>query len=244
MSKNLIPFSYYDVLDACAQPGCPFCRLAEETVNRYLDAILYENVNDPGTRDQLRASLGYCNEHAWRLPNNSGSALGIAILYQDLLTTVARNLEGARFEPVAGLLRRATEALDPERPSAATEAAVRALAPQAECPACAQRDGMEAIALGALLEALGRSDEPMQQALRASAGLCLVHLRRALELARDRASFEFLQQVAQDKLRGLLDELGEFIRKNDYRFSHEGFGAEGDSWRRAIAVIVGAAGVR
>jgi hypothetical protein len=66
-----------------------------------LDAILYENVNDAGTRDHLRASPGCCGEHAWRLPNNSGSALGMAILYQDLLTAMERSLEAARLETIA-----------------------------------------------------------------------------------------------------------------------------------------------
>jgi hypothetical protein len=39
-----------------------------------------------------------------------------------------------------------------------------------------------------------------------------------------------------EKLRA---ELGEFIRKNDYRFIHEGFGTERDSWRRAVAMGAG-----
>ena len=34
-------------------------------------------------------------------------------------------------------------------------------------------------------------------------------------------------------------ELAEFIRKNDYQFSAEGFGKEGDSWLRAIGMIAG-----
>jgi hypothetical protein len=34
-------------------------------------------------------------------------------------------------------------------------------------------------------------------------------------------------------------ELGEFIRKNDYRFINEGFGAERDAWRRAVATGAG-----
>jgi DNA-binding transcriptional MerR regulator len=95
-----------------------------------------------------------------------------------------------------------------------------------------------------MLKALAQDDERMQAALRSSAGLCLPHLRRALALARDPAAFERLLAITQEKMAELAGELDEFIRKNDYRFSQEGFGAEGDSWRRAIAWMVGARGVR
>jgi hypothetical protein len=177
--------SYFDVLDACAKPGCPLCRLSEQVINRYLDAILYESVNDPGIREQFHRSLGYCSE-----------------------------------------------------------AAVQSLQSEATCPACVQRDRMETIALIAMLKALAQEDERMQAALRSSAGLCLPHLRRVLELARDQAAFERLLAITQEKIAELAGELDEFIRKNDYRFSQEGFGAEGDSWQRAIAWMVGARGVR
>ncbi len=37
----------------------------------------------------------------------------------------------------------------------------------------------------------------------------------------------------------LNDELEEFLRKNDYRFQKEPFGAERDSWQRAISALSG-----
>jgi hypothetical protein len=219
--------SYHEVREACAQAGCPLCRLATEAVDRYLDAILYEDVNDPEMRAKLSASQGYCHTHAWRLTAQGGSALGIAIVYQDLVRQAARRLAGARLEP-GGLLRRA-----------GTGAAVRALTPEARCPACAHRDEMERLSLTTLVEALAQRDKAMQAALEGSAGLCLPHLRRALEVTQDEAGFAFLRGLMEAKLKALAAELDEFIRKNDYRFSHEGFGAEGDSWQRAIGVVVG-----
>jgi hypothetical protein len=164
------------------------------------------------------------------LTAQSGSALGIAILYRDLLRQAGRSLEGARFD-AGGLLRRGGAA-----------AAVRALTPEKGCPACAHRDEMERLSLAAMLEALAKRDKGMQAALDGSAGLCLPHVRRALALARDEASFAFLRGLMEAKLNGLVAELDEFIRKNDYRFTHEGFGAEGDSWKRAIGVVVGERG--
>ena len=41
------------VLDACAEPGCPVWRCLRADSVRYLDGLLYEHVNDPGTRARL-----------------------------------------------------------------------------------------------------------------------------------------------------------------------------------------------
>ena len=49
-------------------------------------------------------------------------------------------------------------------------------------------------------------------------------------------SVQVLLELASDRWGKLPDELTEFIRKNDYRFSKEGFGEERDSWLRASAV--------
>ena len=74
--------TYFDLRDACQLPGCPVCRIEQRTVQRFLDALMYENVNDPGTRDRLRGSLGFCHEHAWQVANEMlGNALGMAIIY-------------------------------------------------------------------------------------------------------------------------------------------------------------------
>lgn len=237
-------FSYYDVLEACAKPGCPFCRLAEKTVNRYLGALMYEQVNDPGTRAVLHQSFGFCNEHAFRLPETGGGpASGIAIIYRDLLGRISDRLKEGRFVHRNRLsVQQMQETFDPDRPAAATMVAVRSLLPRAECPACLHRDEMIAIALQAMLESLA-TDERMRAALKSSSGLCLPHLRRAFELTRDEATFGLLSAIAREQLDQLLRELDEFIRKCDYRFNQLGFGPERDSWRRALEWLVSARGV-
>jgi hypothetical protein len=52
-------------------------------------------------------------------------------------------------------------------------------------------------------------------------------------------SHQLLLDLARDHWENLADELSEFIRKNDYRFSKEGFGTERDSWLRATGVLTG-----
>lgn len=43
-----------------------------------------------------------------------------------------------------------------------------------------------------------------------------------------------------DKLTLLSSELGEYLRKHDYRFSHEAYGEERDAFIRATEILVGA----
>src|SRR5438876_10683250 len=80
---------YYELLDACKKGGCPICTMALDTVARYLDIVIYENVNDPQTRDAVVAARGYCNDHSWQLRAKSGAAFGTALMYRDVLPPVA-----------------------------------------------------------------------------------------------------------------------------------------------------------
>jgi hypothetical protein len=82
----------------------------------------------------------------------------------------------------------------------------------------------------------------MAKALQDSGGLCLPHLRRALDQIKNASEVAALLTVHREKLEGLRAELAEFIRKNDYQVIKEGFGKEGDAWLRAIGTVVGQRG--
>ena len=79
----------------------------------------------------------------------------------------------------------------------------------------------------------------MLTAFTQSSGLCLPHLRQTCAQAQDGAALAKLLEVELEKLENLHSELAEFIRKNDYRFLKDGFGAEGTAWRRAAGLAVG-----
>ena len=81
---------YFRLVDACALAGCPLCRCVEENGRRHLDAIMYEQVNDPDTRLRLHASWGFCNWHTWMLPEIGNSASGAAVVYEDVIRLVLR----------------------------------------------------------------------------------------------------------------------------------------------------------
>jgi hypothetical protein len=57
--------SFYDLSNALPQPGCAVCRLKAAATQRYLDSMLWESVNDPGLRHDIRQARGFCHEHAW-----------------------------------------------------------------------------------------------------------------------------------------------------------------------------------
>ena len=235
------PFSYFDVIDACAEPGCPLCRMSQKVVERHLAGIIYDSVNDPEIRLTLRQSYGYCHTHAWLLPGiESSSPLGIAFIYRDLLNTVTKDLDNGRFQKRSRLsLKSMKQKLDRKQPASNTENMVKQVQPSKPCPACVEQIEMDRLAVLAMTEALDESNENMITALAESDGICLPHLRQSLELCHSEISFTTLVTQAKEKFLALQSELDEFIRKHDYRFQKEKIGAEKDSWRRAIATMVG-----
>lgn len=237
-------YSYFELLDACREPACPVCRLGEASANRHLTNLIYDGVNDIPSRALLRDSYGYCHEHAWLLPEAGESApLGIAIIHRDVLNTLRKQLDETQFDQEqqgSSLRSLISQRLNP--PTMPAAATARYLPATAVCPACTQRSEAEQLALSSLLEALDKHDQAMQDALGASDGLCLAHLRAAFEQARKPATFELLLAITKAQLAALINDLDEFIRKNDHRFRGEKITlVEAESWRRALERVSGKA---
>ena len=235
---DAVPY-YLDIREALGQPGCSFCRLLTTRADRYLDAVLWELVNDFGVRSELNQARGYCQQHGWLLVRK-GSALGVAILMRDvvktLLDAVDSNPPDSKPPSVLQSFRRS---LEKERPSPGTAPLVAQLSPQQLCPACSHVESTEKHCIGTLLkhfEGPGALSEPY----RTSDGLCLSHFRRVLARAPSGRTTGSLVSAQQEVWQRLYAELGEFIRKKDVRFRDESFGGERDSWRRALEAISGA----
>jgi hypothetical protein len=231
--------AHQDLLDAFGQPECPVCRLAGNDVKRYLDIVLYEMVTNIESREQLRNSRGFCNRHAWQLLDRR-DPLGINLIYVDILKTMTAELERTRFG--GSIWRRLLRRLSGG--SAASEMADldRRLGPQRLCPACEEQGAMEHVYLEVLIESL--AEAPFAEAYGRSAGLCYAHLRQALPLVPDAATFERFKRVQVEASRRLIADLSEFIRKKDYRHAHEEFGAESDAAPRTVGHIIGKGGMR
>lgn len=227
-----------DLLAALAQPGCPFCRLLDATADRLIDAILFESVNDVGVREELNAARGLCRRHA-PLMVRTGSALGAATMIQGVLKVLLRELEASGIEAESpsrwrGLMRAGGVAVaDP-----AAERLAASLAPRAVCPVCAH----EATFTGHYIDTLLKHATPgstLSAAYAASDGLCLPHFRAVARRGLSGPALTTLVAAQREIWQRLNRELEEFLRKNDYRFQGEKFGAERDSWLRAISAVSG-----
>jgi len=217
---------YHELLEALQAGGCAICRLSRRAGDSYLHALIYEGVTDPGLRERLRNARGPCHRHAWRMANQRGAVLGTAIIYRDVVNTLAKALEAGGDAPRR--LRfggRGRSGLD------------ASLAPSADCPACILETDAAHRTAKILLKHL--DDPAIERAYVVAGGLCLPHFRLALSYANEGASriLADWQAIAWRRLR---DDLDELIRKHDHRFRHEKItDAEAESWRRGVAAAVG-----
>lgn len=246
---------------AFREPGCPVCRLRQQQEQRYLFNLLYENVNDGTTRLRLVRGLGLCPDHAWRLqatePQHWSDGLGTGIIYEDLTGRLLGSLSAylaqdrSPQEGLARLMERLREWLKPRgrmgrwlaqylpAPAPATSLLAR-LSPTASCRACEMIGDREETYLIWLARQSG--DPEFRGWYSASDGLCLPHLRRALTYAEDEETVRFLAQVAADKLKPLLADLGEYLRKHSWHNRDEPkYPWEQASWIRSVAFFAGEA---
>ena len=231
---------------ALGKEGCAICRLRQEAEARYLFSFLWEFVNDPGVREHLVNALGFCHAHAWQLQeteqNQFGSGLGTAIVYEDLMRHALANIgrlqakrERSWFTRTRRLLG---ERLAPETGRARRRALPGGLVPREECRVCVTGRSTEQSHLQSLLDHC--ADTRFREQFRASDGLCLPHLRGALEIAEDDAARAFLMETAQEQVRTLANQLREYIRKHSWDHRDEPkLPEEQSAWIRAVEFFAG-----
>lgn len=212
---------YYILLEALRQAaGCPLCAIEAESTKRYLEGLLYESVNDPGVRRGLRESRGYCPRHAHILAGFK-SGLGTAILYRDQVELFLEFLNALR-RPGLRRLRRSAAA---------------AWAKHQQCPACRLEAESRERHAAVLIDDL--ADAQMRAAFDACPGLCVPHFLFVYDRTADPGTRDYLLEAQQRKFAALQAELDEFIARHDYRRLKDGFGEVGDSWLRALRLMVG-----
>lgn len=240
MSKHT---GYYELRDTLQEMGCAICRLGEKAVARYLAGLIYENANDYQIRAEVKQARGFCTLHAWQLRDCQGAGLDMAILSADVLAEWVSALQDfAPQAPPPNLLQRlgTTLGLGGGQPDAVTLA--ENLAPQRPCLVCQTRDEAESAYIHQLL---AHWDDPdIQAGFKHAGGLCLPHFRQTLRLVTQPAQAEALVRRQEAALSPLLEQVREFIRKNDYRFRHEMTDADGAAWIRALEAVSGWRGTR
>ncbi|MBA2133077.1 DUF6062 family protein [Capillibacterium thermochitinicola] len=207
----------YNLEQALGASRCPLCHCLAAATKRYLANFLYESVNDPRIRDQLRAAGGFCREHS-RVLQRMGDPLAHSIIYADLIEACC-----AELDQTAGDARKGHSLLRADKERA--------------CAVCQEEAAMADRYVDGLLGALRNS--AFREKYRQEGCLCLPHFRQVYDRSRNNEERAFLVEVQTSYLSRLSGELKEFIRKSDYRYAHELPGTERDAWIRAVRFWVG-----
>lgn len=240
--------------EALAEPGCPLCRLTQEAERYHIELMLREYVTDGAVRLGVVQSRGMCPRHAWAL--QAIEQLGwddgnkTATFYESVALEALHALDSYSPDPaqaeradrLRAWLRRqgrighwlARRLL----PVSSTEKLVAALAPQAPCPLCQVNERIAAMHLTRLWAGLG--DPAFRDALAASDGLCLPHLRFALANAPTDAAAQELVTISRAHLDALLTHLQGYMEKHRWQDRPElRSPAESASWVRMVAYCAG-----
>lgn len=215
---------YFVVLEALRESReCPLCALESACMDRYFDGLLYERVNDPGLRKCLVRSRGYCSRHAHRLLEcNDG--LGTSILYRDQVRDFTDF-----FEDMA------------EHREALRTTQARMWTAHESCPACRLQLDARQRHVQVLLE--GLAEPEMRNAFQEGVGVCVPHFFVVMDVVKDVETRRCIIEVMRNKYGELLAEMSELQRKKQWHYAREPIGKEGDSWARAVRMMVGKKGV-
>lgn len=218
-------YYYQELQEMLQQPGCPICHVGRKVARGQLDALLYDSVTDKESREKLASSMGFCSAHSRELLSFPGERLGATIIEWALLREAQRRLKASA--PSAGSSWR-------KRLLGQDSAAAAAADP---CPVCTHQAEIEARSLRELLEHLvGDLERP----LAAAGGLCWPHLELAMRSASDASVHRALVSLHDQVWQGLIDQMAEFIRKRDYRFSQETISdEESAAVERSIETLTG-----
>ena len=201
-------YFYQELQETLQQPGCPICHVGRKVARSQIDAMLYDSVTDKEGREKLAESMGFCSAHSRDLLTFPGERLGATIIEWALLREAQRRLQ--RSAPSAGPSLR--QRLRGQGTAASS------LGADDPCLICANQAELEARSLRELLEHLVDDlDAPLQ----AAGGLCWPHLDLAMRSASDPRIHGRLVSLHDQVWQELIDQMGEFIRKRDYRYSQE-----------------------
>ena len=223
---------YFDLKDALKIPGCPLCNRVRDLSWKFLDNLFYERVTDVWTRVGLRKAKGFCNWHAWMSAEIRNSNSGIAIIYKDLLDAeVSRLFEWVKARDTSGKKRRL------KLPKRVQCVFLSSWTDKSTCPICESISEHERIEIHTLLDFI--DEEAFSQGFEKSSGICIRHLIHIIQTSGEHPNLSLLAEKQLKKYQSLSEELEEFIRKLDYRFSKEPKGSEVDSWKRVIKQFSG-----
>lgn len=220
-----------DLLSAFRQPGCPLCRIRQQAADRHLFSLLWESIGNMNVRLRLTESLGFCPEHTWQLYHLAAAEFagetGAPILYTDIVQAILNRL-------------RDLETRIPNYPPGRRRQKELPLTPKQPCPVCVDVEAAQERNMHWLVA--GCADTTFRTRYAGSDGLCLLHLRQAVEAAAqiDPEAARFLVRLSILKQEALAADLKEYIRKRAWENRFEAIGEnEQNALRRATRFVGG-----
>lgn len=241
-------------LEAAQKTGCPVCRIANQASEKALESFLWENVNEPDVRQGILDSYGFCPTHTRvmvaRELFTSSIPLGTNILYEHLGRVTANELKTihphSRRNIFAPVLQWLSQWIDP----AVFQRTQPVLTPKGKCPACKVAHQAASNSVHLLCEEVQRTvtaggNADIHTAYLASDGLCLSHLRLAIETQSEHfpKAVLFLRDDAVHRLEQQSRDMKEYIRKNNWTYRDEKLTeAEDLAWRKTLGFFTGIPG--
>ncbi|MDI3524207.1 MAG: hypothetical protein PWQ27_1182 [Kosmotoga sp.] len=218
--------AYFTLLDLIENEKnvCPICLATEKSVVNYFDILLYELVNDPRIMGTIDNAMGFCKKHT-ALLMSMGDPFGQSIIYKSILEQATKVLPSLLLKPKNNVK------LFKNKRSLIYETI------KSRCPACALEKEFEKLYINEFISALEKQE--FREYFSLSNGLCIPHFIKIMEACKNRNSATFLFNTQLKIMNNIIAELGEFIRKNDYRFSKERINNEKDAWKRAARLLGG-----
>lgn len=230
------------LIEAMQQPGCPVCRRTRLSASQAVGSFLWENVTDITTRKRIIASYGFCPLHTRLMVSTelstSGPPVGVNMVYEQLGRIASQELKSWQQDRRGGGWRGVLKRLGLNLPSTRE----RVLAPKAICPMCEVSDVSAANTISAFLQELDHGTEDVSTAYAASDGLCMAHLRMALEQfsqEHPRAT-GWLAEDTANRLERLSAAMQEYLRKNNWEYRDEKVTPEeNQAWLKMLTFFTG-----
>lgn len=242
------------LIEAMKKNGCPVCRIYRQSAERALESFLWENVNEPDVRQGILDSYGFCPAHTRvmvaRELFTSSLPLGTNIIYEHLGRVVAGELKTLRPNSLAGAASGFGRQIRTWMKSLGLIKQDKGpLHPRGVCPACTSGQNGAMNSLHVLCEELHRhvnsEENEVHRTYLASDGLCMPHLRAAVDLyaARFPTALQILLDDAVQRLESQSKHMKEYIRKANWSYRDEKVTEDEDTaWRKTLGFFTGYAG--
>ena len=257
IERNLLTISILEAIEEST--GCLLCYLWSKNEKRYMEHLLTcEVVMDPGFRNRVTLSKGFCNHHAHLLYKTTQTVRGLdggayALYMESVFKSIIEELESRPIEILNalgskrenGIITKIRARRDLFRRLRHTLRLV--VQRRQPCPACESLLFSDRTHLHTLVEML--SDEGFRKEFKSSKGLCLPHFMSAIRFlgtSRLKNSADIhhaLVQVEKERLQSVAYYLSEFLRKQCWDARNEPSGLEVNANKMALEILVGAQGL-